>query len=231
LSKPAGSVSLKSYKAKQEINMQDLIIFGAGGFGRETALMVEQINNVRRQWNLLGFYDDHITKDTQVDDVAVLGGLNDLINQSKDVAVAIAIADPGARKKISASLGNQFAFPILIHPSVVTGDMTRNKIGQGSILTAGTILTTGIHIGKFVIINLSSTVGHDASLGDYCAIMPGCAISGSVTLGDEVFVGSGARILPGVTVGEKSNIGAGAVVTRSVPSGQTVVGVPAREKS
>jgi sugar O-acyltransferase (sialic acid O-acetyltransferase NeuD family) len=231
LSKRVGSVSLKSYKTKAGINMQDLIIFGAGGFGRETALMVEQINSIKRQWNLLGFYDDHIAKGTKVDDITVLGGLPDLITQSERVAVTIAIADPGVRKKISAALENQFEFPILIHPSVLIGDTTRNKIGEGCILTAGTILTTSIQIGKFVIINLSSTIGHDASLGDYCAIMPGCSISGSVTLGDEVFVGSGARILPGVTVGEKSNIGAGAVVTRSVLSGQTVVGVPAREKS
>lgn len=41
-------------------------------------------------------------------------------------------------------------------------------------------------------------------------------------------IGSGAVILCGVTIGENALVGAGAVVTRDVPAGQTVAGVPAR---
>ena|SRR5688572_19030126 len=41
-------------------------------------------------------------------------------------------------------------------------------------------------------------------------------------------VGSGAVIMCGVTVGEKALVGAGAVVTKDVPAGATVAGVPAR---
>lgn len=41
-------------------------------------------------------------------------------------------------------------------------------------------------------------------------------------------VGSGAAILCGITIGESALIGAGAVVTKDVPAGATVAGVPAR---
>ena len=41
-------------------------------------------------------------------------------------------------------------------------------------------------------------------------------------------IGSGAVILCGLTVGEGALVGAGAVVTKDVPAGATVMGVPAR---
>lgn len=49
-----------------------------------------------------------------------------------------------------------------------------------------------------------------------------------VTIEDNVWIGAGAIILPGVTLGRGAIVGAGAVVTRDVPSGAVVCGVPAR---
>jgi len=54
---------------------------------------------------------------------------------------------------------------------------------------------------------------------------PQCA---PVKINYGAYIGAGATLLHGITIGKKSIVGAGAVVTRSVPDGVVVVGVPAR---
>lgn len=208
--------------------MHDIVIYGAGGFGRETALMIEQINERYSKWNLLGFCDDGLRPGTRVDGYDVVGG-SDFINKTtKPLSVAIAIADCSIRKQLREKISNALvAFPTLIHPAVLSGDGKRNTFGEGVIITAGNVLTTNIHIGAFAIINLSCTIGHDVTMGDYCTVMPACSLSGFITIGDETLIGTGARILPNLKIGKRSRIGAGAVVTKSVDDSVTVIGIPA----
>lgn len=49
-----------------------------------------------------------------------------------------------------------------------------------------------------------------------------------ITLGRKVWIGSNSTILQGVTIGDNAVVGAGSVVTRDVPAGTVVAGVPAR---
>jgi acetyltransferase-like isoleucine patch superfamily enzyme len=49
-----------------------------------------------------------------------------------------------------------------------------------------------------------------------------------VTVGCDVWIGSGSILLPGVTIGDHCVVAAGSVVTRSMPAGSVVAGVPAR---
>lgn len=208
--------------------MDDIIICGAGGFGRETALMIRQINEKHPTWNILGFCDDNCKKGDKVYGLRVIGGVAELEKVGR-VSVVIAVADPATRRKIRRKIKNvAIRYPTLVHPSVLCGDLQTNRIDEGSIIAAGNVLTTNIHVKSFVIINLSCTIGHDVSIGDFSSIMPGCSISGMVNIEPEVLIGTGARILQNLVIGEGSRVGAGAVVTRDVARGTTVVGVPAR---
>lgn len=208
--------------------MNNLAVYGAGGLGREMALLVQQINEKSHQWNLLGFYDDYRTE-VIIDNLPLLGDVGQLKLNSHPLAILVGIADCRIREKIVSLLANsEVQFPVFVHPDSRPGSQS-NLLGRGTILTAGCILTTGIQVGEFVIINLLSTIGHDVKIGDYCSIMPSVNISGNVSIGKGVLIGSGATILQGLTVGDYAVIGAGAVVTRSVEAGTTVVGVPARK--
>ena len=212
--------------------MMDIAIYGAGGFGRETAFMIRQINERRLTWNLIGFFDDSKPKGTLVDGLPVLGNIDDARSLLGQMKLTIAIADPRIRKQVIQNLNaTPDHFPTLVHPTAQLGDAERNQIGHGCIITANTIITTNVQIGDFTIINLLCTIGHDVILGDYCSIMPGCSLSGFIQIGECAFIGSGARLLPGITIGSNSKVGAGAVVLDSVGEGRTVVGVPAKEVS
>jgi len=206
----------------------NLAIYGAGGLGREIAYMVHDINQQKRQWKLIGFFDDGKQKASIVDTLPVLGGLNELNAARSPLNLVIAISDPLIKEKLVNDIINtKIEFPVLIHPSCNRGDKKNNTFGRGTILTAGVILTTAIQTGDFVLINLATTVGHDVNIGKFSSIMPGCSISGSVLLGARCLVGTGARILQNLTIGEDSIVGAGAVVTRNFGAGSTLIGVPA----
>ncbi len=107
------------------------------------------------------------------------------------------------------------------------------EIGEGAVICAGNILTVNIVLGRHLQINLDCTIGHDVVMGDFTTLAPGVHVSGWVHCGQRVYMGTGAVILNGtedspLTIGDDAVVGAGAVVTRSVPPGVTVVGVPAR---
>jgi len=207
-----------------------LAIYGAGGLGREIAVLIRDINASRKQYDVIGFFDDGKKQNTVIDGLKVLGGIND-INATKILLnLVIAIANPAIKKKLIGKIKNQkIKFPILIHPGCWPGDEKRNALGSGSILGAGVILTTQIEIGDFVLVNLGTTIGHDVKIGSFSSIMPGASISGRVKLGEQSLVGTGARILQNIAIGAKSIVGAGAVVTKSFGDGSRLMGVPAVE--
>jgi sugar O-acyltransferase (sialic acid O-acetyltransferase NeuD family) len=209
--------------------MNTLAIIGAGGFGREVQDLVRQINLVSPRWDLVGFYDDGLPEGTVVNGVPVLGSIADLNSSSEVLYLALAVGNPETKKKIVHQLTSaKIKYATLIHPLAITGDPHWNRIGEGSIICAGVIMTVQIQVGKHVILNLSCTVGHDSVIGDYSSFMPTVNISGEVSVGEGVFVGTGVKIINQVTIGENSTIGAGAVVTSNIPANCTAVGVPAK---
>lgn len=208
--------------------MNELAIYGAGGLGREMLWLARQVVTENQEWRLLGFFDDQHAPGQPIDGLTVLGNLTTLNDWNKPIGVAVAVANSGVRQRIVQGIKNpNVQFPSLYHPTAQLGDPS-NIYGEGCLITANSIFTTGVEVGRFVIVNLACTIGHDVVLGDFSSLMPGCHISGSVTIGERAFIGTGAVILQGISIGEGATVGAGAVVTHDVPPHATVVGVPAK---
>lgn len=207
--------------------MKKIAIFGAGGFGREVATMIQQINFVDKKWTFIGFFDDGINKETPVGNSKVLGGISEVNKIDHDLSLVFAIGDPKIKRKLVSEINSKKIFyPTLVHPNVFIGD--RVSLGEGCIICGGNIITTDITIGNHVILNLSCTVGHDAIIGNFCSFMPSVNISGEDEIGIGVLCGTGVKIINQIRIGDNTIIGAGAVVLSNLPANCTAVGVPAR---
>ncbi len=206
--------------------MKDLYIVGAGGFGREVYNWLLDAGS-SSEWQFCGFLDDN---------TEALKGLN----YGKGVVAPVTgfavqpshlfvcgIGEVSTKMKVCKPLLEQEAqFQTVIHPTAVVGKNV--QLGKGVVLCPRVILTCDIKIGDMAMINCSSSVGHDATIGDWCTMSAHCDLTGYAVLGCGVFMGSGARVIPGKSVGDNAVVGAGSVVVQSVAAGQKVFGNPAR---
>jgi sugar O-acyltransferase (sialic acid O-acetyltransferase NeuD family) len=213
--------------------MHPIFIYGAGGFAREVAWLIECCNaRQRKKYNITGFIDDNpVNQGTTLNGVPVVS-LEKAAAKYPGAFVISGIGKPQTREHVmEKASAASLQFATLIHPNTEISRWI--EIGEGTVICAGNIITTNIKLGAHVQINLDCTIGHDAILGDYTTLAPGVHVSGWVHFGKRVYVGTGAVIINGtedapLTIGDDAVIGAAACVVKPVPPGVTVVGVPAK---
>lgn len=211
--------------------IKELVIFGGGGFAREVAWLVADINlqlPEDARWKILGFIE-HTNERVG----SFLNGIpiidpSDLKREFSDLYAVAAIGSTNLRERAVEQAGSLgFRFATLIHPEVKM-DATTVEIGHGCIVCAGNILTVNIKIGNHVIVNIDCTVGHDSIIEDFVTISPGCHLSGYTSVRRGAYIGTGAVTVERHEVGRNAIVGAGAVVVKDIPPDVTAVGIPAR---
>ncbi|MBI4338308.1 MAG: bifunctional N-acetylglucosamine-1-phosphate uridyltransferase/glucosamine-1-phosphate acetyltransferase [Chloroflexi bacterium] len=135
----------------------------------------------------------------------------------------------------------------IIFASVVEGATLERHVDVGpfSHLRTGTYLEEEVHIGNYAEVKNSrlgrgTKMGHSSYVGD-ADVGPDVNIgAGTITcnfdgqqkhrtiIGAHSFIGSDTMLVAPITLGEGARTGAGAVVTKDVPPGSVVVGMPAR---
>jgi sugar O-acyltransferase (sialic acid O-acetyltransferase NeuD family) len=219
--------------------MNTLAILGAGGFAREvywhlkTGRCLDEVAGV--------VFVDDVTPITKIRmhqrscmwDVPVVRDWNFSRYQCGygPVRFIVGTGSPQTNKIMveRARDAGLLPLPTFVHPRALVQNIF--DIGVGGIITPGCVLTTGIHIGDYVVLNLNCTVGHDASIDEYSVCLPGSHISGNVHLSERCMIGSGAVIREKISVAPDTIIGAQACVVKDINKpNTTVVGVPAKER-
>lgn len=207
--------------------MSRIVIAGAGDFGREVASWLETDDGYRGQDEVV-FIDDNPDSLAAHPRLAtrLIGSMQDYVCELND-RVLMGVSGPAAKRRIAGLLESRgVVFSTFIHRSAIRA--LSATVGEGSVICPNAVISSDARIGRFVTANVFSSIGHDASVGDYASLMSHVDVTGWVNVGEDCFLGSHASVLPRVVVEAEATVGAGSVVIRRVVRGSTVVGVPAR---
>lgn len=208
--------------------MKDLAIYGAGGFGRELACLVNLLNKEAPTWNLIGFFDDNPELKGKHNEYGeILGGRDELNAWDKPLHVVIAIGSGSTVKKIVSGIHNSLIeFPNFFYHSTFS-DENNVKLGRGNIVIESH-LSCAVELGDFNMMNGSIVFGHDDQIGNYNTFMPGVRVSGAVKIGDECFFGVGSIVLQQLKIGDRVKLGAGSVMMTKPKNDSLYIGNPAK---
>jgi sugar O-acyltransferase (sialic acid O-acetyltransferase NeuD family) len=208
--------------------MNDLAIYGAGGFGREITCIINAINQVEPTWNFIGYFDDGCPPENCYGNV--IGNLETLNNYPKKLAIVMAIASPRTLENLTQKISNpKIYFPNIIAPNVLFFNEKSIECGHGNVLGYGVRISCEVKLGDFNLLNGCVSLGHDVIIGNYNVMQPETRISGETTIGNSNFFGVRSLVLQGLTIGNHTRVGAGSVIMRKTKDGMLYFGNPAKK--
>lgn len=190
-------------------------LIGAGGFA-------DEIKAQMNEFDMICFVDDFYYKENNKN-ILPLSEFN-----PTEYEVLVAVGDSFLRKELIGRLPKETKYFTFIHKSaqILGNDV---EIGEGSIICAGTIITTNCVLGKHTHLNLQTTIGHDCRIGNYFTTAPGVKISGNNEIGECVYIGTNASTKQKLKISDNVIVGMNAAVVKDIFESGTYVGVPAKK--
>jgi UDP-N-acetylbacillosamine N-acetyltransferase len=208
-------------------NAKRLVLWGSSGHARVVADIVRS----RGDYELAGLLDDRRPelRGQSVAGMVILGGREELagLKQRGVSHLLVAIGDCGTRHALAElALAHGFELATAIHASAVVASSA--SLAEGSVVAAAGVINPDASVGRNCIINTSASVDHDCVIGDAVHVGPGVHLGGGTHVGQGSWIGIGATILDHLSIGAGVMVGAGSVITRDVPDGVVIYGVPGR---
>ena len=206
--------------------MKNLIIIGAGGMGRSLYDNALESVGYGTVFTVKGFIDDNVhALDNFKGYPPIVGKIYDYIPEEDDVFVS-SIGGASRKKCMEEIICRGGEFIELIHKTVRIG--TNAKLGKGNFIGAYTIVGPDTVIGDYNMIQAFTVIGHDACIGNWNRIDTHVTCVGGIQIMDEATIHTSAVINHGVTVESNAHVGACSFVIKTVKSGTTVCGNPAK---
>ena len=146
--------------------MKDIGIYGAGGFGREVACLINLINEKKPTWNFIGFFDDNLKL------------------KGKDSKYGKNLGD---KESFTIGQGNIIGFGC-----AASCDVT---IGNYNILNADIVMGHDVAIGDFNVIMPDIRISGEVTIGNNNLLGVGSIILQQINIGDNVHLGAGAVLM------------------------------------
>lgn len=197
--------------------MKQIVVAGAGGFGREVAEYLRQdiLAGALPGYTVRGLVDDNAEPEKRAPiPLPYLGSIPEYRPEADDV-ICIAVGSPEGRRLVQRQLANVGAqFLTYVHSSVFVAQDA--VIGTGVIVCPNSIVNSGAVLEDFSVLNVFCSAGHGCRVGAFSVLSPYAALNGNSRIGADCFLATRATIFPWVSLGEKCVVDSHAYVKASV---------------
>ena len=206
--------------------MKNLVIIGAGGFGREMFATAREAVGYGETFTMKGFLDGNPSALDGFSGYPEIIGTPETYQIEENDVFITALGSIAARRRCAAMIEERGGrFISVIHRSASIGPNV--TVGDGSLVAHNVVLTADIKVGRHSCVFHGTVIGHDTVLEDFTHVYSLVSVGGGVRIAEGASVFPGARIVPRVGIGAGATVGIGSAVVRGVPPGVTVFGVPA----